>query len=159
MKRLLVSVALVGVVVPVALRAAQTNGSPVEEGLRAFLENRLDPATLRITYSDIHPLFGGQELSIRGNGSVEAKFLWQKVESPHQLPMAQVRELVELLLEIESWRQFTPDREPRPDESRARLTIEVGGKSSEIWEWYNDLAVNNRLLRVRDHIRRASGLE
>jgi hypothetical protein len=65
MKRLLVCLALVGaVVLPMALRAAQTSGSPVEEGLRLFLENRLDPATLLITYSDIHPF-----LEVRSSAS------------------------------------------------------------------------------------------
>jgi hypothetical protein len=160
MKRLLICLALVGVVVlPGVLRAAQTSDSPVEEGLRLFLENRLDPATLRITYSDIHALFGGQELSVRGTGSVEAKVVRQKAEPTHRLSSAQVRDLVKLLLQIEAWRQLTPDRQPRLDESRARLTIEVGSNSSEIWEWYNDLAVNNRVIRARDHIRRASGLK
>lgn len=160
MKRLLVSLALVGaVVLPAALRGAQTSGSPVEEGLRLFLENRVAPATLRITYSDLHPLFGGQELSVRGTGSVEAKFVRQRAEPPHPLPSVQVRDLVKLLLQIEAWRQLSPDRQPRLDESRARLTIEVGSNSSEIWEWYNDLGDNNRVIRVRDDIRRASGLK
>jgi hypothetical protein len=71
----------------------------------------------------------------------------------------QVRDLVKLLLQIEAWRQLSPDRQPRLDESRARLTIEVGSNSSEIWEWYNDLGDNNRVIRVRDDIRRASGLK
>jgi len=160
MKRRPVLWALVGVVVPpVALRAEQTSGSPVEVGLRLFLEDKLDPATLRITYSDIHSLFGGQELSVRGTGSVEAKFVRQKAEPAHRLPRVQVRDLVKLLLQIEAWHQLTTDRQPRPDESRVRLTIEVGSNTSEIWEWYNDLAGNNRLIRVRDHIRRASGIK
>jgi hypothetical protein len=160
MKRLLVCLALVGaVVLPMALRAAQTSGSPVEEGLRLFLENRLDPTTLLITYSDIHPLLGGQELSVRGTGSVETRFVRQKAEPSHRLPSVQVRDLVKLLLQIEAWRQLTPDRQPHLDESRARLTIEVGSNSSEIWEWYNDLTDNNRVIRARDHIRKASGLK
>lgn len=160
MKRLLAFLALVGaVVLAVDLRAAQTSGSPVEEGLRLILEDGLDAATLRITYSDIHPLFGGQELSVRGTGSVETKFVRQKAAPSHRLPGVQVRDLVKLLLQIEAWRQLTPDRQLRPDESRARLTIEVGSNTSEIWEWYNDLAANNRVIRVRDHIRRASGLK
>lgn len=144
---------------PATLSAAQASNSPVEEGLRRYLEGKLDPNALRITYSDIHALHGGQELSVRGTGSVEARFVRQKPEAPKEQPRAQVGELVKLLLQIEAWRQLTPDRQPRPDESRARLIIEVGAGSSEIWEWYNDLAANKRLIRVRDHIRRASGLQ
>ena len=39
-----------------------------------------------------------------------------------------------------------------PDESRAYLRIEVGTTSSEIWERYNDMEANNRLIRIRERM-------
>jgi hypothetical protein len=61
--------------------------------------------------------------------------------------------LVRLLVELEAWEQRTPPAEPLPDESRATLTISVGGQTSAVWERYNDMAENARLSLVREKMR------
>jgi hypothetical protein len=53
------------------------------------------------------------------------------------------------LLEIKAWEQRMPERAPVPDESRATLALRAGDIETSIWEWYNDLAKNTRLARVR----------
>ena len=37
-----------------------------------------------------------------------------------------------------------------PDESRAKLTINYNESSTTIWEWYNDLEVNQRIIKIRE---------
>lgn len=64
-----------------------------------------------------------------------------------------------LLIKLAAWSQRTPERQARPDESRARLMIRIGTERSEIWEWYNDLSENQRIVQVRDRIRRLSSIE
>ncbi len=39
-------------------------------------------------------------------------------------------------------------RDPRPDESRAELTIKLGKHASTIWEWHNDLEKNGRISKI-----------
>ncbi len=73
--------------------------------------------------------------------------------SQGDLTRAEVEELVRLLLELEAWRQLEPERMAVPDESRALLSISAGEAESEIWEWFNDLADNQRLIRIRDRMK------
>lgn len=61
------------------------------------------------------------------------------------------RELVAvilLLLELTAWEQ-TPESPPVPDETSASLTISVGGRLSSVWERFNELQANNRLMQIR----------
>jgi hypothetical protein len=51
---------------------------------------------------------------------------------------------------------YTANRPPVPDESRASLTISISGCASRIWERFNDLAANNRLIQVKAWLKRAS---
>jgi hypothetical protein len=122
--------------------------SPVAVGLKAFLRGRIPPAQLKITYSDLHPLHGGVRLSVSGSGEVEQEVVRQRPKPVRKLSSKEVRRLVELLVEVEAWKQIAQERAPVPDESRASLTLEVGGARSETWEWYNDLDENKRLIRI-----------
>jgi hypothetical protein len=63
-------------------------------------------------------------------------------------------ELVGLLVELSAWEQRTPDSPPIPDESRAHLTIILKGGRSVVWERFNDLPANNRLIRIKDWMAR-----
>jgi hypothetical protein len=38
---------------------------------------------------------------------------------------------------------------PVPDESRATLTISVGGQQGGFWESFNDMAENKRLIQIK----------
>ena len=139
--------------------ASQPAQSPVEKGLRRFLTGKVAPADVEIRYSDLHPLHGGLELTVLGTGAAEVKVVRQRAPRARNLTPVQVRELVALLIELQAWSQRTPERQARPDESRARLMIRIGTERSEIWEWYNDLSANRRIVRVRDRIRRLSIIE
>lgn len=123
---------------------------PTATALESFLDGTLPAAELAITYSDLHQLHGGLELTIRGDGKVEQQALREEVGEPRDLSGTEVAELARLLLELEAWRQLEPERMPVPDESRASLRISAGDAESEIWEWFNDLADNQRLIRIRD---------
>ena len=83
-----------------------------------------------------------------GSGVVTQEVVRQQARPVRKLSPKEVRQIVELLIEIKVWKQIVQDRAPVPDESRAYLTVEVGAARSEIWEWYNDLADNQRLIRA-----------
>jgi hypothetical protein len=62
---------------------------------------------------------------------------------------AHVQEVIRLLLETRAWEQQTLQRTPIPDEVRATLTLKIGDVESSIWELYNNLEKNGRLVRIR----------
>ena len=105
---------------------------------------------LKVTYNDLHGFHGGLTLSIYGSGKVEQQNLRCAVGTPVEVTSENLLKLIELLIELEAWKQLVPERMPVPDESRASLTIETDGQSSLLWEWFNDLSANNRLKRVAD---------
>ena len=61
-----------------------------------------------------------------------------------------LKDLIEKLIAHEAWAQRVPERPAVPDESRAKLTLTVGADSVTVWDWYNDLAKNKRLVEIRD---------
>lgn len=130
--------------------------------LTQLRDGAIPMSELRLTYDDMHPFHGGMTLTVRGS-SLEARYLERGVEpqqvepEPRPLPPEELRSLVDLLLELEAWEQRVAERDPVPDESRASLTIEVAGESSVIWEWYNDLTGNDRIVRVKLELERLAG--
>ncbi|MEM9188199.1 MAG: hypothetical protein AAGF12_03440 [Myxococcota bacterium] len=65
------------------------------------------------------------------------------------LSPAAVQSVLDLLVEVEAWRQRDRDEPDRADRSKARLTIAAGSERSEVWEWSNDLESNRRLILVK----------
>ena len=128
----------------------------VESELKASVANRKVPGDLVITYDDMHPLSGGTTVVIRGNGSAERRVRSRKeakAKATHTtISLRQLRELIQLLIELQAWEQHTPSRQPVADESRARLTISVSNQTSELWEWFNEMPKNNRLDRIRTNM-------
>jgi hypothetical protein len=128
-------------------------GGGVEGQLKAIIASGSIPPDLIVTYDDMHGLWGGTTLVVRGNdraqrrergrGDATAKVVERAVSR------SQLFELVALLVKIRAWEQQTPERRPVPDESRATLSISVRGQKSTIWEWFNDLPKNKRLARVK----------
>lgn len=110
-----------------------------------------------VTYSDMHGLWGGTSVSLTGAGAYERAEQPRGAPAPTVVRRAvderRVREVAALLVAIEAWEQYTPERTPLPDESRATLAVRCGGAESAIWEDYNELGRNGRLIRVRDHLR------
>ncbi|MCK5346817.1 MAG: hypothetical protein KAR20_25590 [Candidatus Heimdallarchaeota archaeon] len=126
----------------------RTDHHPVEIQLKALLKSQTPDKSLIIEYSDLHGLWGGLELVIKGDGSVHQKAVRIKVKQLKDLTIKEVNELVILLIENRMWQQETPDRDPNPDEAKAYLRISLGKEQSEIWEWFNDMEKNNRLIQV-----------
>jgi hypothetical protein len=122
----------------------------IRETLSGIAAGKLAPAPLSVTYDDMHGLSGGLTLTIHGDGKVEQTAVREKAGTPQAVSREGVLKLVRLLLSEEAWEQRVPERAPRLDESRARLEIRYADNTTEIWEWYNDLAENQRIVKIRD---------
>jgi hypothetical protein len=124
----------------------------MEQLLKDFAEGRVCH-DLTITYSDMHGLWGGVTVTLSSGGA------YQRLERARGASVADVvrgtvaaartQTIARLLLEIKAWEQHTSERAPVPDESRATLTLQSGDSETSIWERYNDLEENDRLVRVR----------
>ena len=119
--------------------------------------------SFELEYNDMHAFHGGETLTVIGD-ALTGRYLFRNEVSPEQiepppttLTAEQLHTLVELLLEIEAWEQRVPAREAVPDESAASLSIRVGTVESNIWEWYNDLSGNDRLVRVKQLLEEIAG--
>jgi len=125
----------------------------MEDELKAIIALNPVPADLMITYDDRHGLWGGTLLVLQGDGNLKRQTQVagsaQAVGLTQQVSEQELRELVRLLVELEAWAQRVPNRLPVPDESRAYLTIQVNGQMSRMWEWFNDMAKNDRLMRIK----------
>jgi len=131
--------------------------------LELLLEGNAPLSDLYVEYDDMHAFHGGETLTVTGD-TLRARYLSRGDVSPTQIeppPITmtaqQVRALLQLLLEIEAWEQRVPEREAVPDESAARLSVRVGTVESSIWEWYNDLSGNNRMVRVKQLLEEIAG--
>ncbi len=112
----------------------------------------LDLTPLSVSYDNLHPLWGGLQLTIHGSGQVEQKAVRQSAGQPVPVSREDILDLVHLLLRHEAWIQLVAERMMVPDESRALLTIRYGGEQTTIWEWYHDLGVNRRIIEIRDRM-------
>jgi hypothetical protein len=132
--------------------ASSTDRGPltIREALLEITAGKLNPTPLSITYDDMHGLWGGLTLTIRGDGNVEQKAVKEESRTPSHVSRDSILKLVRLLLKEKAWEQREPQRTPKPDESTARLVIQYDKQRSEIWEWYNDLDKNQRLGKIRD---------
>ncbi len=130
---------------------SQTQGqSEMADSLEAFLDGRVTATRLSIEYTDLHGLWGGLRLIVRGDGKVNQEALRIEAGQPSDLSREDVERLVKLILENRAWVQETPERDPKPDEARAYLRVSVGGERGVIWEWYNDMQETDRLIRIRN---------
>ncbi|BCM94476.1 hypothetical protein IAD21_06383 [Abditibacteriota bacterium] len=125
----------------------------MERELKNILATGAIPTDLEITYDDRQGLWGGLRIIIDGTGG-GTREKWDRGAtrpdlSTSELTSTQIKECIALLVELEAWAQKTPDRPPVPDEGRATLTLRVGGQSSHIWEWFNELTRNGRLLQIQ----------
>ena len=139
---------LLPLVLAIMVSASVSEAASVKEELANFVEGRLPPEQLTITYSDLHGLWGGLEMVVEGTGKVTQQAVQVKAHPARALDRGEVLQLVRLLIRMEMWKQKVPDRTPLADEARAYLKIQAGKSSAEIWEWYNDLEKNNRLIQV-----------
>jgi hypothetical protein len=129
--------------------------TPSVESLLQNIHSQAEiPIHLEIIYTDMHGLWGGETLVIKGHGSLEytKRDPDMTIDSIYKDSLAkeQILELLALLIENEAWVQYTPDRMPLTDESKAYLHINLKEHSSLTWEWYNDLKRNNRLIVIKN---------
>lgn len=124
----------------------------VEQQLKDFVDGRATQ-NLTIVYSDMHGLWGGVTITLSTSGAYERLERERGAIVPHlarkTVTPAHIQEVIRLLLETRAWEQLTLERMPIPDEVRATLTLKIGDIESSIWELYNNLEKNGRLIRVR----------
>jgi len=128
----------------------------VSSNLRALLDDEFSPTSLRVTYEEIHPTQDGPRLMIKGTGQIQQTGEGANAGMYPDLSPAEVENLVRLLLDIEAWEQRTPWREAASDKIRAYLRVQVGGASSEIWEWYDQLDDNRRIVQLLDQLKKVT---
>jgi len=108
---------------------------------------------LTIVYSDMQGLWGGVTVTLSTNGAYERLERARGAIVPELMrrtvTIDQVQSVVRLLLESRAWEQQPLQRAPMPDEVLATLTLKSSDAASSIWELYNNLERNNRLIRVR----------
>jgi hypothetical protein len=124
----------------------------MEQQLKALAQG-LVTKNLTIVYSDMHGLWGGVTITLSTDGAYE---LLER--APGQIvpnlvrrtvTAAQVQEVMRLLHELRVWEQQRLQRTPLPDEVIARLTLWSGDVETSIWELYNNLEQNGRIVQVR----------
>jgi hypothetical protein len=128
----------------------------LESELRAIADSRAPPTGLIVTYDDRHGLWGGVRITVVGDGQIEkssrpcgtAEFSVQRAV----VSWERLIELARLLVEFGAWEQVTPESPPIPDESRASLTIHVNGHTTHVWERFNEMKANARLILIREFL-------
>jgi hypothetical protein len=124
----------------------------MEAQLKDFSEARASQ-NLTIIYSDMHGLWGGITITLSTDGAYELLERARGQIVPDMLRRtvtpAHVQKVIGLLLETRLWEQQTLQRTPIADEVRATLTLRTGNVESSIWELYNNLEKNDRIVRVR----------
>jgi len=124
----------------------------MEQQLKDFAQGRATQ-NLSIVYSDMHGLWGGVTITLSTSGAYERLERARGAIVPElvqrTITIDQVQEVIRLLLETRAWEQQTLQRTPIPDEVLATLTLKTGDAESSIWELYNNLEKNGRLVQIR----------
>lgn len=142
-----------GTLLPLANVEPQAECIAVREALEEIAAGRLDPDRLRVTYDDLHGLWGGLRLVIAGTGRVEQTAVRVKAGEPRRVSRKDLVNLAALLVRHAAWEQRVPARAAAPDETKTSLTISYGRSSATIWEWHNDLVKNRRIGSIGDSMK------
>lgn len=139
-------------------------GSPMRDALRDQDDAARVPDGFELVYDDHSPHFGGQRITVRGDGAV-----WVQRYSPGlggaetstreagRIEEARVLRLVEVLLEVEAWEQGVASLSEPLNDARATLDIRTASGSSSIWEWVEDLEEHDRIIRVKRELMGIAG--
>ena len=126
---------------------------PMEKELTKIVATKKFPPDFSITYDDRHGLWGGETITVDGAGNVEARERDQAAPDPkitkRSISQDRLLDLIKLLVELKAWEQQIPERQPRPDESRARFTLKSGDRNTQIWEWFDDMEKTRRLIQIK----------
>lgn len=116
---------------------------------------------LELVYDDTHGLWGGIRFQLDAKGTLTRTDTPRGPDEPVRrtvtLSAEQVGELAALLLELQIWEQRSAPRTPLPDESKAELTVTADGHEAQLWEWYNEMAANDRMARVKSWLDAKAG--
>lgn len=109
-----------------------------------------------IEYDDVSDFWGGTDIIVYSNGQITEKDIKPGDQSLSEkkgvlLPI-EINELNKLILKYKVWEQIAPERQADPDETKAFLKINYGNKNSSIWEWYNDLNKNQRIIIIKNFL-------
>jgi hypothetical protein len=133
----------------------------MEQHLKGIAEGQATQ-NLSIVYNDMHGLWGGVTITLSTSGAYELleRARGQMVpDLVHRtITIDQVQAVIRLLLETRAWEQQLLQRTPIPDEVLATLTLKSGDAESTIWELYNNLERNARLIRVRKLLLELAGV-
>lgn len=128
----------------------------MESELKTVVAAGRAPADLTIKYDDMHGLWGGATITVRGDGCLirQTRMTGEPQAQVERKTVAahELIELVRLLVEVRAWEQLVPESQPVAGESRAYLNITLGGSSSGVWERVNEMRANDRLLRVKNYL-------
>ena len=124
----------------------------MEQQLQDFAVGRATQ-NLTIVYSDMHGLWGGITITLSTSGAYELLEHARGQVVPNlvrrTLTPQHIQQVIRLLLDLRLWEQQALQRTPIPDEARATLTLRTGEVESSIWELYNNLEKNGRLVQIR----------
>ena len=150
---------LLAPVLQIALVLAGAQATFAGDGIEAVLRQaRVESPRpeLTILYNDISTFHGGTAIEIHGDGKV---LRWDTL--PHQPDIAlqnesrmepgELTQLLNLLVELEVWKDESPDRRPVPDESFRRLVVTQGAEHSYARESYN-LMQSGRIGKIYDRL-------
>jgi hypothetical protein len=112
--------------------------SSVEGGLLDLAAGRRPLDSLSLTYRGLSVFHrSGEDIDLsRCHVAVTQQRQDEQARWQARLSTDTLQELVGLLRGHEVWLQREPERLAVPDETRATVSIEIGGAKSEIWEWY-----------------------
>ena len=97
---------------------------------------------LRLEWSDMQGLHGGNTFRVQGDGSTLfiSKTGVSSVNQPGVIAAKDVQALLADLLRLGVFSATSSERQGVPDEVRLRVTATLGGKTIEVWRWKSDLA-------------------
>lgn len=129
----------------------------IQEALAKLAKGEIDAKDFSVTYNDMNPFHGGLHLAIHGDGKVEQEAVRQEVRETKKVSAADMKKLIDLLNQHKAWEQrFSHRQVIQPGESVATLQIRYKLDSVMMWEYHSELAKNNRVLAIRETMKRVA---
>lgn len=129
----------------------------MEAALRAIADGTAEGTNFEFVYDDMHALYGGETLTLQGDGTLHARWQTPPTDALHeetvQLTRTQVQAIATLLVELHAWRQDVPEQTVPPDTTFSHVRIRVGSETSDVWELHEHMERLNQVQRaLRAHV-------
>jgi len=132
----------------------------MENELKTIVATKIVPAELTIAYDDMHGLWGGTTITVRGDRTMQIESRDVGMPAPaisrKVIAESELIGLIQLLIELRVWEQLTADEQPVAGESRAWLTVSLNDSSTRVWERVNEMVSNDRLIHVKSFMEKLS---